>query len=178
MKTLMKVAAAVALLLLLVPSGAALAQGQKVEVREGEVLRVLGGGTLVVIRNSATGEIKKFTEVPPNATLYIDGKPAKFSDLRQGMKVKAIRMENVPEPVTITEAELAAIPEEPVAAPAAKPAPAPAPVPAPAPAPAAAPAAAPAELPHTASNVPAAGLAGLALLLAGVAIGGFRRRKG
>ena len=163
----------VALAVLLVPVSAALAQEVKVtEEATLEVLKVIGkqagsAGHTIVIQNLKTKEFHKYSEVPDNVVLMVNGKPAKISDLKKGMKFQAIRMESV-QPTTVTQAEVDAIPE---------PAPAPAPAAAPAPAPAPAPAAAPAELPSTASNLPLVGLSGLAFLLVGAVVAGIRRRQ-
>lgn len=167
----------VALALILVPVSAVLAQEVKVtEEATLEVLKVIGkqagsSGHTIIIQNLKTKEFHKYSEVPDNVTLMVNGKPAKITDLKKGMKFQAIRMESV-QPTTITQAEMEAIPE-----PAPTPAPAAAPAPAPASAPAPAPAAAPAELPSTASNLPLVGLTGLAFLLAGAVVAGIRRRQ-
>ena len=133
-----------------------------VETREGEVLRVVG--RTVIIRNDQ-GVIRKYTELPKDVKLYVDGKPAKISDLKKGMKLNAVRWENVPAPVVVTYEEvqqMAAAAPAPAAQPAARPAPAPAPT--------------PAQLPKTGSDLPLVGLAGLMLTLIG---GGvlFSRRQ-
>lgn len=168
-----------ALGVMLVPVATALAQETKVtEEATIEVLKVIGrqagsAGHTVVIQNLKTKEFHKYSEIPAGVVLMVNGKPAKISDLKKGMKLQAIRMENVT-PTTITQAEVDALPaDEPPPAPA----PAPAPAAAPAPAPAPAPAAAPAELPATASNLPLVGLSGLAFLLVGAVIAGIRRRQ-
>ena len=167
----------VALAVLLVPVSAALAQEVKVtEEATLEVLKVIGkqagsAGHTIVIQNLKTKEFHKYSEVPDNGVLMVNGKPAKISDLKKGMKFQAIRMESV-QPTTVTQAEVDAIPEPaPAPAPAAAPAPTPAPAPAPAPTPAAA------ELPSTASNLPLVGLSGLAFLLVGAVVAGIRRRQ-
>ena len=140
---------------LLAPLSQAFAQERVVvETREGEVLRVIG--RTVIIRNDK-GEIKKYTEVPADVKLYVDGKPAKIEDLKKGMKLHGVRWENVPAPVTVTYQEVQEM--APPAAPAARPAPAPAPAPAPQ--------ARPAQLPSTGSSLPLVGLAGLLLSLIG-----------
>ena len=126
-----------------------------VEERTGEVLKVIG--RTVIIRNDK-GEIKKYTELPQDVKLYVDGKPAKISDLKEGMKLRAVRWENVPAPVAVTYEEVQQMAE---AAPAARPAPAPAARPAPASQ------AAATQLPATGSSLPLVGLAGLVLALVG-----------
>lgn len=172
--------AAVAVLMLLAPIATAMAQTTKVtEEATLEVIKVIGKqagspGHTVIIQNLNTKEFHKYSAVPDNVVLMVNGKPAKISDLKKGMKFQALRMENVQE-ATITQAEVDALPaSEPEPAPA--PAAAPAAAPAPAPEPAAVPAAAPAALPHTASNLPLVGLGGLAFLLAGAVVAGLRRR--
>lgn len=138
---------------LLAPLSQAFAQERVVvETRSGEVLRVIG--RTVIIRNDQ-GEIKKYTEVPADVKLYVDGKPAKIEDLKKGMKLHGVRWENVPAPVVVTYQEVQEM--APPAAPAARPAPAPAP----------APQARPAQLPSTGSSLPLVGLAGLLLSLIG-----------
>ena len=143
---------------LLVPLSQVAAQERVVvETREGEVLRVIG--RTVIIRNDK-GEIKKYSELPTDVKLYVDGKPAKISDLKKGMKLHGVRWENVPAPAIVTYEEV-----EQMAA--AAPAPAPAAAPAARPAPAPAPAPTPAQLPKTGSALPLVGLAGLLLALLG-----------
>ena len=137
-----------------------------VEERQATILKVTGN--MVIVRNDKN-EIHKYVGIPENMELMVNGKPAHLKDLRNGMRVTALRFQDVPPPVTLTEEEEKA---EEAAAPAA-PAPAAA-----EPAPAAAPAeAAPAKLPPTASNWPTIGLLGLALLLAGVALRARARRE-
>ena len=138
-----------------------------VEERQATILKVTGN--MVIVRNDKN-EIHKYVGIPEGMTLMVNGKPAHIKDLRNGMKVTALRFgDAVAPPVTLTEEEEKA---EEAAAPAA-PAPAAA-----EPAPAAAPAeAAPAKLPPTASNWPTIGLLGLALLLAGVALRASARRE-
>ncbi len=127
-----------------------------VETRSGEVVKVLGGRT-VIIRNDK-GELKMYSKVPEDVRLYVDGKAADISDLREGMKLNAVRWENVPAPVTVTYEQVQQM--EAPAAPAAAPAPQAQPAPA-------APQARPAQLPSTGSRLPFVGLAGLALALLG-----------
>ena len=174
--------AVVAVLTLLVPVAAAMAQATKVtEEATLEVIKVIGKqagspGHTVIIQNLNTKEFHKYSAIPDNVVLMVNGKPAKISDLKKGMKFQALRMENVQE-TKITQAEVEALPaSDPAPAPAPAPEPAAAPTPAAALAPAPAPAAAPATLPHTASNLPLVGLGGLAFLLAGAVVAGLRRR--
>ena len=157
-----------ALACFLAPVAAVFAQTQVVaEERSGTILKL--SGTTVIVRNDKN-EIKKYTGIPAGATVTVDGKPIKFRDLREGMKYTAVRFENVPAPVVVTQAEVDAMPSAP---------PPPEPAPAPAPAPAAEPAPAPAEekpatLPKTASPLPL--LAALGLGLTGLGIG-LRRKS-
>lgn len=139
------------------------------EERQATVLKVTGN--MVIVRNDKN-EIHKYVGIPDNMTVMVNGKPAHIKDLRNGMKVSAIRFgDAVAPPVTLTEEQEKAEEAAPAEAPAAAPAEA-----APAAAPAAEPAAAPPEaapakkLPPTASNWPAIALAGLVLLLGGLAL--------
>ncbi len=172
MKNVFKIAVAVAVLVaFLAPLAPALAQTQKVaEERSGVVLKISGRN--VIVRNDK-GEVKMFTNIPEGVVIYMDGKPVKFSQLRENMKYTAVRMENVPAPVTVTMSEVEKMPST---APAAAPAPEPAPVAvapvAAAPAPAAEPAPAK-KLPPTGSALPL--LAGLGVGLLGVGLA-LRRR--
>lgn len=123
-----------------------------VEERNATVIKKIG--RTVILRNDL-GEIKQYSELPENVTLYVDGKPAKIEDLREGMKLHGVRWENVPAPVVVTMEQV----EQMEPAPAPEPAPKPAPEPAPEPL--------PAELPSTASSLPLVGLTGLLLALLG-----------
>lgn len=160
---------AVAVLALLAPVATAFAQQTKVtEEATLEVIKVIGKqagtpGHTIIIQNLITKEFKKFSAVPDNVVLMVNGKPAQLTNLKKGMKFQALRMENVLE-TTVTQAKVDALP-------ASDPAPAPAPVPAPAPT------AAPAELPHAASNLPLVGITGLAFPLAGAVVAGLHRRS-
>jgi hypothetical protein len=102
---------------------------------------------------------------------------ATIADLKPGMKLKAVRFQDVPPPSTVTMAEVEAMPSDPAPPAAATPA-APA-EPAAAPEePAAAPeepAAAPAELPPTGSVLPLLALLGSGLVGTGLALGRSRR---
>jgi len=162
MKNLLKVAVAVAVVAGLLAPLAAMAQTQQVaEERSGVILKL--SGTTVIVRNDKQ-EIKKFTGIPAGMTVYVDGKPIKFRDLREGMIYKAVRFENVPAPVTVTMSEVEAMPSNPEQV-----ATAPAPAPEAAPAPAAE--AAPAMLPKTGSALPTMAWIGFGLLGAGLALG-------
>jgi LPXTG-motif cell wall-anchored protein len=151
---------------------------EKVVVEERSAVVLKKVGNTVILRNDK-GEIKKYENLPEGFTLYIDGKPAKFEDLQVGMKLHAVRFQDVPEPTIVTQAEAEELDLPADTAPPPKPAPAPAaPAPAaaaPAPAPEAAPAPA-AELPATGSVWPLVGLVGIALVLAGLGLGAVGRR--
>lgn len=148
-----------------------------VEERSAVVLKKVAN--TVILRNDK-GEIKQYTALPEGATLYIDGEPADFEDLRVGMKLHAVRFEDVPPPTIVTPAAARemGLPETP--APPVESAPTrttPARTPAPAAEQAAAPAAEQvAELPSTASIWPLVALVGIALLLAGLGLGVVGRR--
>ena len=149
---------------------AAVAQ-QRVVVEERQATILKKVGNTVVIRNDK-GEIKQYSNLPPDFTLTVDGKPAKLEDLREGMVVQAVRFQDVPPPTTVTMAQVEQLGREPAAAPAPPAAAPPAAAPA-APAPAEAPAAEPAQLPPTASYWPTLAAMGALLLLTGLAL---RRR--
>ena len=129
-----------------------------VETREATVVKKFG--RTVIVRNDL-GEIKKYSELPENVTLYVDGKLADIDDLREGMKLSGVRWENVPPPVIVTMEQV----QQMEAAPVPKPEPEPEPEAAPEPAPE--PTAPPAELPSTASSLPLVGFTGLLLALLG-----------
>ena len=126
-----------------------------VEERSGVILKL--SGTTVIVRNDKN-EIKKYTGIPAGATVMVDGKAIKFRDLREGMQYTAVRFENVPAAVIVTQADVDAMPSTPP------------PAEAPAAAPAPAPAEAPKELPKTGSSLPLAALAGVGLLGLGLAL--------
>ena len=163
--TKLKMVTVICLVALVVPALAALQAQEMVEVehRSAEVVRVVG--RTVIIRTD-TGEFKKYTSIPEDVTIYIDGKKVGIRDLREGMKLNAVRFENVPPPSTVTIEEVKMM-EPASAAPAAPAAPAAKPM---APAPPA-----PAQLPKTGSHLPLSGQAGLALLLLGGGIAVLRR---
>jgi len=171
MKTAVKIAAALAVIgMLAVSTGPLLAQ-QKVVVEEREAVVLKKVANTVIVRNDK-GEIHRYDNLPAGFTLYIDGKPAKLADLREGMTVHAIRFQDVPPPTVITMTEVEHMPATPAAAPAQ-------PVAAPAAAPAAAePAAAPARaLPTTASPWPMIALLGVVLALGGLSLAPATRRR-
>jgi hypothetical protein len=137
------------------------------EVRSGKVLEKVGQ-TLVV--RLTTGEVKKFTNISDDVTFTVDGRPITIFEIKPGMHLDAHIITEKTE--TVTERQVVASGTAPMA-PAAPAAPA---KPAAAAAPAAAPAqAVPAALPHTASQLPSVGLAGLALLVLGLGLGIIRR---
>ena len=133
-----------------------------VEERTGEVLKVVG--RTVIIRNDK-GEIKKYTEIPKDVKLYVGGKLAKISDLKEGMRLHGIRWENVPAPVIVTYEEVRKMEaSKPQAAPSPRRQRAPAAY------------SRPAQLPSTGSSLPLVGLAGLMLVLVGGTLALLRRR--
>jgi len=167
MKTAVKIAAALAVIgMLAVSTGPLLAQ-QKVVVEEREAVVLKKVANTVIVRNDK-GEIHRYDNLPVGFTLYIDGKPAKLADLREGMTVHAIRFQDVPPPTVITMTEVEHLQATPAAAPA-EPAAAPA---------AAEPAAAPARaLPTTASPWPMVALLGVVLALGGLSLAPATRRR-
>ena len=78
----------VALAVLLVPVAAAMAQEMKVtEEATIEVLKVIGKqagskGHTIVVQNLTTKEFHKYSEVPDNVVLMVNGQPAKIADLK------------------------------------------------------------------------------------------------
>ncbi len=173
MKLSLRILMAVAVVAIVAASVQPLLAQERVVVEERSAVVLKKVGNTIVIRNDK-GEIKQYTDLPAGFTLYIEGKPAKFEDIREGMKLHAVRFEDVPAPAIVTEAqaEEMGLPDTP--APPVKPAAA-----APAEEPMAAEAAAEpaaAELPPTASAWPLVGLVGIALLLAGLGLGVVDRR--
>ena len=79
-----------------------------VEELEAEVLKAIG--RTVIIRNDK-GEIRKYTEIPEDVTIYVDGELAELSDLREGMTLHGVRFENVPPAEEVSLDELAEIAE-------------------------------------------------------------------
>ena len=136
-----------------------------VQIDCGKVVKAMGN--TVVIRLDSTNKTKVFKNVSPDIHFTINGVEKTVYDLREGMHICAYREVAAPEPVmvTITEHEVAAV----VDTPDKHDAPPPAPKAAPAPAPA------PVVLPHTASSLPLAGLAGLMLLGISLGIAVLRR---
>ncbi len=164
LKVILMVAVVVALV---APASVATAQqSDMVKIDCGRIVKAMGN--TVVIRLESTNKTKVFKNVSPDIHFYVDGKERTVYDLREGMHICGYREKEAPAPVviTITEAEVAAVvdtPDEHDAPPAPKAAPAPAPAPA------------PVVLPHTASSLPLAGLAGLMLLGISLGIAVIRR---
>ena len=136
-----------------------------VKIDCGKVVKAMGN--TVVIRLDSTNKTKVFKNVSPSIHFTVNGQEKTVYDLREGMHICAYREEAAPAPVmvTITEHEVATVVDTPDKHDA--PPPAPKATPAPAPAPAA--------LPHTASSLPLAGLAGLMLLGISLGIAVLRR---
>ena len=138
-----------------------------VQIDCGKVVKAMGN--TIVIRLDSTNKTKVFKNVSPDIHFTVNGQEKTVYDLREGMNVCGYREEAAPAPVTVSieEHEVAAVVDTPDKHDAPPPAPKPAPAPAPAPAPVA--------LPHTASSLPLAGLAGLMLLGISLGIAVLRR---
>jgi len=136
-----------------------------VQIDCGKVVKAMGN--TVVIRLDSTNKTKVFKNVSPDIHFTVNGQEKTVYDLSEGMKVCGYREEAAPAPVvvTITENEIPAVVDTPDKYDAPPPAPKPAPAPAPA----------PVVLPHTASSLPLAGLAGLMLLGISFGIAVLRR---
>ena len=80
------------------------------EERSGVILKL--SGNTVVVRNDLD-EIRKYTGIPAGATVYLDGEPIRFRDLREGMHYTGIRFENVPPAVSVTMSEVETMPSAP-----------------------------------------------------------------
>jgi len=163
LKVFLMVAVVVALV---APASVASAQHTGwVKVNCGTVVKAMGN--TIVARLDDTGKTKVFKNVSPDIHFTVNGNEASVYDLKKGMKICAYREEAAPAPitVTITENEVAAVVDTPDKYDAPPPAPKAAPAPAPA----------PAALPHTASSLPLAGLAGLMLLGISLGIAVLRR---
>jgi len=135
------------------------------EIKNGTVMHVAGRSA--IIRNDATGETKKYNNIPGDFVFYgSDGNPKTIYDIKKGEKVTAHIVHETSETVTETDWDVMAsdAPKAAAPAPAAKPAPKPAPAPAPAP-----------TLPKTGSLLPLVGLVGLLSLFAGLGLGVIRR---
>ena len=138
------------------------------EIRQGEVVYNAGG--TIVVRDTATKEMKQFTPQDlktKGVVVYMDGKEMDPMKLRKGDKFSATIVTKMP-PKVITEHELAVFASAP---------PKPATVASnmPPPPPPSQPARAPAELPKTGSLLPLIGLVGTALTGIGAGMTGFRR---
>ncbi len=131
-------------------------------VKNAKVLRVVGN---TVIARMEDGTIKKFTEIPEDVTLTVDGKPVELGQLREGMNLTATIVSTSVSTVTEREIEVAGAKAhaKPMPKPMAKP------VQKAAPAPVAE------TLPSTGSLLPTAGLAGLVLLFAAFSLAVIRR---
>ena len=165
LKVFLMVAVAVALV---APASVADAQHPGwVQIDCGKVLKVMGN--TVVIRLDSNNKTKVFKNVSPDIHFTVNGVEKTVYDLRESMHICGYREEAAPEPVVvyIEEHEVATVVDTPDKHDAPPPAPKAAPAPAPAPAPAA--------LPHTASSLPLAGLAGLMLLGISLGIAVLRR---
>jgi pilus assembly protein CpaC len=92
------------------PAPAPVQQRFVAEERSGVILKL--SGNTVVVRNDFN-EIRKYTGIPAGATVYFDGQPTMFRDLREGMHFTVIQFENVPPAVTITMSEVEAMPSAP-----------------------------------------------------------------
>jgi hypothetical protein len=167
MRVFLMVAVVVALV---APASVANAQTSgMVKVDCGRIMKAMGN--TVVLRLDSTNKTKVFRNVSPEIHFYVDGKERTVYDLREGMTVCGYREAQAPPPVVviIEEHEVAAVVDTPDKHDAPPPAPVAKPAPAPAPAPA------PVVLPHTASSLPLAGLAGLMLLGISLGIAVIRR---
>ncbi len=162
LKVFLMVAVVVALV---APASLANAQQSNwVKIDCGKVVKVMGN--TVVVRLDSNNKTKVFKNVSPAIHFTVNGKEKTVYDLREGMSICGYREQAAPEPVTvyIQEHEVAAVvdtPDKHDAPPAPKPVYKPAP--------------APAVLPHTASSLPLAGLAGLMLLGISLGIAVLRR---
>jgi len=165
LKVFLMVAVVVALV---APASVANAQTEgMVRVDCGRVMKAMGN--TVVLRLDSTNKTKVFRNVSPDIHFYVDGKESAVYDLREGMTVCGYREAQAPPPtvVIIEEHEVAAVVDTPDKHDAPPPAPVAKPAPAPAPA--------PVVLPHTASSLPLAGIAGLMLLGISLGIAVLRR---
>ena len=81
-----------------------------VEERSGVILKI--SGTTVVVRNDLN-EIRKYTGIPAGATVYFDGEPIKFRDLREGMHYTAVRFEGAIPAGDVSMSEVEAMPSMP-----------------------------------------------------------------
>ncbi|HEX4825565.1 MAG TPA: LPXTG cell wall anchor domain-containing protein [Candidatus Polarisedimenticolaceae bacterium] len=137
------------------------------ELRNAEVVHTIGNA--IVVKNTDTGQYRKFTSDEMNdldLVIYKDGKAVPPSSLRKGDKISALVVTKLP-PATLTQQDIAVLAENapPPPPPPAKAMPAAAKAQPPPPPP-------PAEkkLPKTGSELPLAGLAGALLLGLGAMI--------
>jgi len=135
------------------------------EIKQGTVMAVAGRSA--IIRNDATGETKKYNNIPGDFVFYgSDGSPKTVYDIKKGEKVTAHIVHETSEIVTETDMAVMASDAPKAAAPAAAPAPKPTPVPS---------YTSTTTLPKTGSLLPLAGVAGLIALVAGLGLGIIRR---
>jgi hypothetical protein len=172
MKKLVVLVVAVVFVSIFVPAQSVDAQ-EKIKVKDGcGTIRARVNNT-VAVRLDDTGKIRVFKNVSPHIRFHFDNGEGSVYDLEPGMHACAYHYETVapPELILIEEHQVATLVDEPDehdAPPRAAAPPAPAAAPAAKPAP-------PAALPHTASSLPAAGLAGLLLIALSIGIGVLRR---
>ncbi len=133
---------------------------QTTEIRKGKVLKVVGSTVILRLQD---GTVKKFTKIPPDIKLTSNGDLVMIHELREGMNLTATI---VSESVTTVDEKNIQVSGREVKRPKAAPV-------APKPAPKAAPA--PVVLPHTASLLPLAGLAGMIMLFAAMSMAVIRR---
>ncbi len=134
---------------------------QTTEIKNAKVLKVVGS---TVILRGEDGQVKKFTKIPEDVQLTTNGKPIALGELREGMNLTATV---VSESVTVVDEKDYQVSGHEVKKPKAAPI-------APKPAPKVA-APAPVVLPHTASLLPLAGLAGMIMLFAAMSLAVIRR---
>ena len=156
LKMFLMVAVVVAFVL---PATTAVAQDYE-KVVCGKVLKVVGN--TVVVRIDDTNKVHAYKNIDPDTKFVINGRDHTVYELREGMHACAYRKVAASAMVVvyIEEHEVATVVDTPDKHDA-PPAPAPAP--------------APAALPHTASSLPLAGLAGLMLLALSAGIAVLRR---
>lgn len=140
------------------------------EIKQGTVMAVAGRSA--IIRNDATGETKKYKNIPGDFVFYgSDGTPRTIYDIKKGEKVTATIVHETAETVT-TEKDWDVMASD---APEAAAAAAPAPKPAPAPTTTTSSYSSSSTLPKTGSLLPLAGVAGLIALVARLGLGVIRR---
>jgi LPXTG-motif cell wall-anchored protein len=150
----------------MLPATESVAQ-EYVQVKEGcgTVVKVMGN--TIITRNDETNKTRVHKNISPDIKWIIDGKDMTVYDLKEGMHGCAYRLVAAQPPivVTIEPHEVETIVDEPDEYDT-PPAPAPAPEPEPEPEPV---------LPKTGSQLPLAGLLGLALLAVSACIAIYRR---